>query len=114
MKKRIFILNLAIMFLSLAVPAEAQRRGRGGNQQNQRAQQERKKREAEQKAREKKREAFEDFMKPKDKNHDGSLTREEFMNGGGGAEAAGKKFDQYNLNNDRYLTKPEIEAMLDL
>jgi hemolysin activation/secretion protein len=113
MKNKIFILAVASLFMSLVVPAEAQRKGRN-NQQNQRAQQERKKREAEQKAREKKHEALASYMKPKDKNHDGSLTKEEFMTGEGDADAAGKKFDQYNLNKDRYLTKTEIEAMLKL
>jgi hypothetical protein len=113
MKNKIFILTVSTLFLSLVVPAEAQRRG-GKNNQNQRAQQEKKKREAEQKARDKKRESIESFMKPKDKNHDGSLTKDEYMAGEGNAESAGKKFDQFNLNKDRYLTKTEIEAMLGL
>ena len=62
----------------------------------------------------KKRKSINDFMDPLDKNNDGSLTLDEFLEGETDKEAGKKKFDRYNKNGDRSLTKGEIEAMLDL
>lgn len=98
--------------MALIVPADA--KSKGGGKANAQAQAAQKKREAEKKERDKKRDAVESFMKQKDLNHDGSLTREEYLTGESDAVAAGKVFDQYNLNKDRYLTKNEIEALLHL
>ncbi|MEK7951814.1 hypothetical protein [Luteolibacter soli] len=73
------------------------------------------KREAEEKkAREKKRDAIQEYMHRKDSNKDGSLSRDEFVAGETDQDAAGKKFDQYNKNGDRSLSKSEIEEMLGL
>lgn len=113
MKFKLIAFTLAAMVL--IVPTEAEAKGKGNNNnQNKQAQAAKKKREEEQKAREKKREAMEAFMKKRDTNHDGSLTREEYLSGESDAAAGGKTFDQYNANKDRYLTKIEIEALLRL
>ncbi len=72
------------------------------------------KQKAEQEARDKKRNAVKVVLDAKDTNHDGSLTREEYLVGESDADAGGKRFDQYNKNHDRYLAKDEIEAMLGL
>ncbi|HEX5791535.1 MAG TPA: hypothetical protein VFY13_10280 [Luteolibacter sp.] len=101
-------LLLALAALLLIAPFEAHA---GGNAAAKKREQEREK-EAE--ARDKKREAFKEFMEPKDTNRDGSLTREEFAKGETDAEAAGKRFDEYNKNRDRLLSKTEITAMLGL
>jgi Ca2+-binding EF-hand superfamily protein len=62
----------------------------------------------------KKRQAMEDYMTPLDKNKDGSLTFDEFIAGESDKEAGKTKFDRYNKNGDRYLTRAEIEEMLSL
>ena len=56
----------------------------------------------------KKRQAMDDYITPLDKNKDGSLTFDEFIEGESDKEAGRKKFDRYNKNGDRYLTKAEI------
>lgn len=108
MKHKIFAFTLAALSMSLVVPVEAK-----GNQ-NSKAQAEQKKKAAEKAARDKKHDAIESFMKQKDTNHDGSLTKDEYLTGEADKEAASKTFDQYNVNKDRYLTKSEIESLLHL
>ncbi len=68
----------------------------------------------EKEARDKKRDAVKAVLDAKDKNHDGSLTRDEYLTGETDADAAGKRFDQFNKNGDRYMTKDEIETSLGL
>ncbi|MBC8127330.1 MAG: hypothetical protein H8M99_09350 [Gloeobacteraceae cyanobacterium ES-bin-144] len=74
-----------------------------------------KKKEAERAARKAEREknkaAIDEVLDAKDTNHDGSLTRDEFIAGEANAEAAGAKFDKYNKNGDRALSKSEILEM---
>ncbi|MDX1680849.1 MAG: hypothetical protein R3242_08975 [Akkermansiaceae bacterium] len=65
-------------------------------------------------ARAKDRQAIKDFMGPKDKNRDGSLTRAEFISDEDDKEAAGERFDEANKNGDRVLSKSEISGMLGL
>lgn len=62
----------------------------------------------------KKNKAVMDFMKTKDTNHDGSLTKAEYIIGEGDAATAGKAFDEANKNGDRALSKSEIADMLGL
>lgn len=65
-------------------------------------------------AKKKDREAIKDFLETKDKNKDGSLTKDEFISDEDDKEAAGKKFDEANKNGDRALSKSEISDMLGL
>lgn len=99
------LLSLLIVTLSLGVPVEAAQNNNKGK-----AKEAEKKKEKEERAR--KRDAIEAIMGPKDKNRDGSLTKDEYLADESDKEAAGKRFDQYNKNGDRYLTKSEIEDSL--
>jgi hypothetical protein len=65
-------------------------------------------------ARERKHEAIQKLLDQKDRNHDGSLSRDEYLIGEANTEAAGKKFDTFNKNSDRVLSKSEIEELLGL
>lgn len=65
-------------------------------------------------AKAKDREAVKAFLEPKDKNKDGSLSRDEFIADEDDKEAAGKRFDEANKNGDRSLSKSEISDMLGL
>ena len=65
-------------------------------------------------AREMKRNAIQDYLEPRDKNHDGSLTMDEFIADEGDKDSAKSEFEAANKNGDRYLTKVEISAMLEL
>lgn len=76
-----------------------------------------KKKEEKEKKREenaKKREKVKDYMTPLDKNKDGSLSIDEFLSGETSKEEGMKKFDRFNKNGDRTLTRAEIEDMLGL
>lgn len=64
--------------------------------------------------RERKREAVKQFLAEKDKNKDNSVSRDEFLAGESDETAANAKFDEFNKNRDRFLTKSEIETMLGL
>jgi Ca2+-binding EF-hand superfamily protein len=99
---------LALSLCLLSPPAEA--KGGGG------AAAKKKKEEREKKRKEnaEKRDALEDYMSGVDKNKDGSLTFEEFISGESDAAEGKRKFDRFNKNGDRYLTKTEILEMLGL
>ena len=57
--------------------------------------------------------AVQAVMKAKDKNHDGSLSLEEYIDGEADAAAAAKAFDKFNKNKDRFLSKAELAASLE-
>ncbi|MCW1887361.1 hypothetical protein OKA04_21670 [Luteolibacter flavescens] len=102
---------IALFLAALIVPshlASARERER----EDPRKEEERKKQERADKDR--KRDAVKDFLKKKDKNKDSSISRDEYLADEEDKEAAGKKFDEYNKNGDRSLTKKEIEALLGL
>lgn len=63
-------------------------------------------------ARDKERDAVKGYLEGRDKNKDGSLTREEFIADEEDKAAAGAKFDEANKNKDRSLSKSEIAEML--
>ena len=99
------ILVLLITSAFLIAPVDAANKGAARK----------KKEEEKQKKREenaRKRDAISDFMKERDKNKDGSLTKEEFLSGETNKEEGEKKFDRFNKNSDRYLSKAEISDML--
>lgn len=56
--------------------------------------------------------ALEALLSKKDDNNDQALTREEYLRGEANAEAANKKFDTFNLNKDRILSKSELLKLL--
>ena len=103
--KPIKILALLITSAFLIAPVEASKKGAARKKKQEEKQQKR-----EENAR--KRDAISDFMKERDKNNDGSLTKEEFLSGETNKEEGEKKFDRYNKNKDRYLSKAEIAEML--
>jgi hypothetical protein len=105
--------TLIVLMSALMLCATAEAAKKNGNKAKQAKQAEIQK-QKERKEREDKRNAVKEFLEQKDTNSDGSLTRDEFIAGESDAEAAGKKFDQFNKNKDRYLTKSEISDMLGL
>ncbi|HSP44039.1 MAG TPA: hypothetical protein VLO11_14290 [Luteolibacter sp.] len=104
--KPITILGLLAFSFCLITPVEA----KGNN--NKEAQKRKQERENKRKERAAKRDAIEEFLKPRDGNNDGSLTLDEFLSGETDKEAGAKKFEEANKNGDRYLTRKEIEDML--
>lgn len=64
--------------------------------------------------REKKREAIDKLLEAKDTNHDGSLSLDEYTAKESDIAAATKKFDEFNKNHDRYLSKMEMGELLGL
>jgi hypothetical protein len=101
---------VCLFALSLISTVEAKKKG-GGNGQAQKEQQEKQKEKAE---REKRRDAVKDVMDAKDKNNDGSLSKEEYLAGEADVDAATATFDQFNKNKDRFLSKSELAASLGL
>ncbi len=96
--------------LSLITTVEAKKKGGG----NGKAKQEQKQKEQEKAQRDKKRDAVNDVMDAKDKNNDGSLSREEYLIGEADADAAMRTFEQFNKNKDRFLSKSELSDSLGL
>jgi len=111
--KRIYYV-IACTALPCSLPAEAQNR-RNRNGAAQKAMAEKRKQEAAEKAkRDKINEAIDDFLKDHDRNKDKSVTLEEFTGSSGDAKDAESKFQQFNKNGDRYLSKKEIQELLGL
>ncbi len=65
-------------------------------------------------AKEKYRIALKSYMEGRDKNHDNSLSREEFLAAETDKGTALKAYNEANKNGDRALTKTEVAAMLGL
>lgn len=99
--------NLILLFaaLMLVSPAEAVDKKKDPKKEA---------RDKERDLREKDREAIKDFLEPKDKNKDGTLTRAEYLSDEDDKEAAGKKYDEADKNKDRSLSKTEVSEMLGL
>jgi hypothetical protein len=105
---------IAAVALSLIHPAfhAAAKTPAATPQQNQ--EEKKKQKQQEKEARDKKRAAVQVVLDAKDKNHDGSLTLEEYLTGEADAAAATKTFEKYNKNKDRTLTKAELSESLGL
>lgn len=103
---------LAILALCLVIPAEAAKKKGGAAAKA--AQEKKKQKLADRAERTEKREAVDAVLDVKDKNNDGSLSLDEFLIGETDAEDATARFNEFNKNGDRYLSKKEIEAMLGL
>jgi hypothetical protein len=102
--------TVALLLAAFLVPSQiAPARDRD---EDPKKEEERRKQEKEEKKR--KREAVNDFLKEKDKNKDGSVSRDEYLAGEDDKDAAGKKFDEFNKNGDRALSRSEIEDLLGL
>jgi len=102
--------TLLIAMLSLVVSVEA-KQNKNQAAKNKQAELQKKK---EKEERDNKREAINKVMDVKDLNHDGSLTKDEYLTGEADKEAASKRFDEFNKNGDRSLTRSEVEASLGL
>lgn len=109
------IQTLVVVSLLAVFAAPVEAKGKGNNKKaNEQAEKEKAKKEQERAERRNAREKVDAYMKPRDKNKDGSLTLEEFLSGETDKEAGEKKFKEYNKNNDRALYKSEVQAMLGL
>jgi hypothetical protein len=97
--------------LMLVASAEAKKKKNNDSGQAKKAQQEKEKARKEREAKSK---AIKEFLDDKDKNHDGSVTLDEYLAGETDTAAATKKFEEFNKNHDRYLSKSEIADMLGL
>jgi hypothetical protein len=104
-------LSITLIIASLVVSADA-KPVRAAQVKRDKAAEKREQKERE--ARERRRETIQKFMDAKDRNHDGSLSLEEYQIGEADKAAAGKKFEQFNKNGDRLLSKSEIETLLGL
>lgn len=109
--KLIQTLVVVSLLAVFAAPADA-RNNRNNNKANEQARKAKAKKEKERAERKEAHEAIEAFLKPRDKNKDGSLTKEEFLSGETDKAAGEKKFNEANKNKDRALYKTEIQAML--
>jgi hypothetical protein len=110
MKATIVAMMLAVFIL----PAEAAKRGGIPRGPTKRDKAEEKREQKEREARERKHEAVKKLLEERDGNHDGSLSKDEFLSRESDKEAGGKKFDDANKNGDRLLSKSEIEGLLGL
>lgn len=72
------------------------------------------KREKERKERDEKNKKIKSFLDGVDANHDGSVSKDEFVAGESNKEKALEKFKDANKNGDSSLTKTEIADMLGL
>lgn len=111
MKKIVSLVTL--IALIGALPLHAQRNRRNGAAQKAMAA-ERKKEQEEKAKKDKINSEIDAFMKDRDRNRDKSLTLEEFASGESDAKGAEAKFQQYNKNKDRYLSRKEIQELLGL
>jgi hypothetical protein len=113
--KPTYILALLALSFCLITPVGAQNKNNSGQRAaQQEAQRRKQEREQKRNDRAEKRDAIDEFMRPRDKNNDGSLTLDEFMSAESDKEEGLKKFNKYNKNGDRSLTKSEIADMLGL
>jgi hypothetical protein len=102
---------IALILAALILPVEAKKKRGGAGKRDKQEEQQEKKEKAE---RDRKRGAISDYLEKKDKNNDGSVTRDEHLAGESDQDAAGQKFDKANKNGDRSLTKSEIAGLLGL
>lgn len=111
--KLIHTLALASLLVGSTIPAAA-----NNNDDNKRAAEQAKKAKAEKekKKEEKKkvRDQIKEFMLERDKNKDGSLSKDEFLSAEDDKAEGESKFDEYNKNKDRSLSKSEVQDMLGL
>jgi len=102
--------TIALILAALIVPSHLA----PGREREEDPKKEEERKKAEKAEKERKRDAVKEFLKKKDKNNDGSVSRDEYLADESDKEAAGKKFDEFNKNGDRALAKSEIEALLGL
>lgn len=112
MKRRLILPVCALALTTLAITPCAEAGG-WNRKQIQKANREKAKQERKEKeAREKRSKAMDEFLTARDVNKDGSLTRDEFLTVESDKTKGGEKFDKFNKNGDRYLSKSEIAEML--
>ncbi len=112
MKRRLILPVCALVLATLSITPCAEAGG-WNKKQIQKANREKEKQERKEKeAREKRNKAMDEFLAARDGNKDGSLTRDEFLTAETDKTKGGGKFDKFNKNGDRYLSKSEIATML--
>lgn len=104
------ILSALMILVLVSVPVDA-KQNKNQAAKNKQAELQKKK---EKEERDRKREAINKVLDVKDANHDGSLTRDEYLTGEADQAAAAQKFDAFNKNGDRFLTRSELEDSLGL
>jgi hypothetical protein len=114
MKKIICLLSFVLFVSSLPVAAQNTREQQQAAQARAARQKKLMEDQAEKMRKNNINKAIDDFLDTHDKNKDKSVTFEEYVAGETNAADAEKKFKQYNKNNDRYLSKSEIQEMLGL
>lgn len=102
---------VTVMLALLIIPAEARRflnppaaRRAAIVEERQEAQ--------ERRQREQRRDAVDKLIEKRDSNHDGSLSKDEYLSNEADKKAAGRKFDECNKNGDLLLQRSEIETLL--
>ena len=105
---------MMLILAALIIPAEAGKKGWANRAAvaNKQAQKEEKEEQAKRKQRDREHKALEGLLAKKDTNKDKFLSKDEYVAGEPDAEAAGKRFDKFNKNGDRTLSKSEMEALL--
>ena len=106
--------TIALLLAALIVPAEMAHAAKEKEDPRKEAERERQEKEKAKEDRDRKRDAVKEFLKKKDKNNDSSVSRDEYLADEDDKDAAGKKFDEFNKNGDRALSKKEIESLLGL
>ena len=101
-------LALSLTFFTLIASVEA----KGTPKMSEKDKQEQKEKEEKKAKNEKMRAAVKELLSQKDKNKDGALSKDEFLNGEADPADAAKRFDQFNKNGSRDLEKTEIESLL--
>ena len=108
--KTVGLIALVSLFAVFCVPAEA--KNRNNRQIAEQARKEKARKEKERAERKEQRDKLGAFMKPRDANKDGSLSKDEFLAVESDRAGGEEKFKRFNKNGDRFLSKSEIQAML--
>lgn len=112
MKPRLIFPIVFLVVSSVLAAPSADARGWNKKQIQKANREDAKKEKKEREAREKRSKAIDDCLTARDGNKDGSLTRDEFLTGESDKKSAAEKFDKFNKNGDRYLSKSELATML--
>lgn len=112
MKYFVYLITAFVLFTGSEAYAKNNKNNNAA--QNKAAKAAHEKREKERKERDEKNKKVKSFLEGVDTNHDGSVSRDEFVAGESNKEKALEKFKDANKNGDSSLTKTEIADMLGL
>jgi hypothetical protein len=114
MKYFAYLMSALILFAAAEANAKGNNNKHNNAAQLKAAKAAQEKREKERKERDEKNKKIKSFLDGCDANHDGSVSRDEFVAGESNKEKALEKFKDANKNGDSSLTKSEIADMLGL